>query len=199
MAKEVKEKIIKNALEMFANKGYEGTNIRELSDALGVSKGAMYRHYDSKESLWDAVVEKIEVEYKEKFGSIENLPEIPKSTAELKVLTLNMMNYTMNDPDIVMCRKTLVREQYKDEKMTILSDQHFLTGVQGVFIEIFKGMMEQGTLKKEDYEILALEYTATIGALINQRDRFPKKEKEIIKKGEAYIDHFIKAYGTTNE
>ena len=55
-------------------------------------------------------------------------------------------------------------------------------------------MMEKKLLRQDDYEILALEYSATIGALIHQKDRFPYKEEEIVKRGTSYIDHFIEIY-----
>ena len=101
MGKDTREKILENALDMFANKGYEGTNIRELSDALGVSKGAMYRHYESKEQLWDSVISKVEVEYEKNIGSFKEMPEIPNSTDELKELTLRMMSNSMHDPNLM--------------------------------------------------------------------------------------------------
>ena len=143
MGKDTREKILENALDMFANKGYEGTNIRELSDALGVSKGAMYRHYESKEQLWDSVISKVEVEYEKNIGSYKEMPEIPNSTDELKELTLRMMSNSMHDPNLIKYRKMLVREQYKDEKTAILSDQYFLTNILDIYKEIFKGMMEK--------------------------------------------------------
>ncbi|MBO7614449.1 MAG: TetR/AcrR family transcriptional regulator [Bacilli bacterium] len=199
MGKDTREKILENALDMFANKGYEGTNIRELSDALGVSKGAMYRHYESKEQLWDSVISKVEVEYEKNIGSYKEMPEIPNSTDELKELTLRMMSNSMHDPNLIKYRKMLVREQYKDEKTAILSDQYFLTNILDIYKEIFKGMMGKKLLKQDDYEILALEYSATIAALIHQKDRFPHKEEEIINRGTSYIDHFIKMYKLNKE
>ena len=36
MAKDTKERILTEALEMFSQKGYEGTNIRELSASEGL-------------------------------------------------------------------------------------------------------------------------------------------------------------------
>ena len=194
MGKDTREKILKNALEMFANKGYEGTNIRELSDALGISKGAMYRHYDSKEHLWDSVLSDIETKGSNYKNVRSDLPVIPDSTDELIDMTLSMIKSTMNDPNDIMCRKMLNREQYRDEKSAILSDRHFLTDIESKFIEIFKGMIEKKIFRDDDYKMMALEYSATISALINQRDRFPHKEEEIVSRALNYVKHFIKTY-----
>ena len=52
MAKYTKGRLLTAALEMFSQKGYEGTNIRELSASLGLVKSGIYKHYESKEAIW---------------------------------------------------------------------------------------------------------------------------------------------------
>ena len=74
MAKDTKERILTTALEMFSQKGYEGTNIRELSASLGLVKSGFYKHYESKEAVWNALLDKMITYYGERFGSPENLP-----------------------------------------------------------------------------------------------------------------------------
>ena len=46
-----KEKIERAALRLFVRHGINGTSIREVAKLAGVSQGAMYNHYDSKEDL----------------------------------------------------------------------------------------------------------------------------------------------------
>ena len=58
MAKDTKERILMAALDMFSQKGYEGTNVRELSASLGLVKSGIYKHYESKEAIWNMVFEK---------------------------------------------------------------------------------------------------------------------------------------------
>ncbi len=47
MAKDTKESILTSALEMFSQKGYEGTNLRGLSAPPGSVKSGIYKHYVS--------------------------------------------------------------------------------------------------------------------------------------------------------
>lgn len=47
----VKAKVERAALELFAANGVDGVSIGEIADAAGVSQGALYRHYKSKEDL----------------------------------------------------------------------------------------------------------------------------------------------------
>lgn len=39
------------ALRLFVEKGVDGTSIRDVATVAGVSEGALYRHYDSKDAL----------------------------------------------------------------------------------------------------------------------------------------------------
>jgi AcrR family transcriptional regulator len=44
--------LIENAaLRLFVEKGVDGTSIRDVAGAAGVSEGALYRHFDSKDAL----------------------------------------------------------------------------------------------------------------------------------------------------
>ncbi len=62
MTKEIKksitkEKILEEAMNLFAKKGYEATSMSEVADAVGVKKSSLYYFFDDKESLLVAVLE----------------------------------------------------------------------------------------------------------------------------------------------
>ncbi|MGH7093870.1 MAG: TetR family transcriptional regulator [Stellaceae bacterium] len=46
-----KEKVERAATALFAARGVDGASIAEIATAAGVSQGALYRHYPSKEAL----------------------------------------------------------------------------------------------------------------------------------------------------
>src|SRR5437764_13703869 len=47
----VKTKVERAAVDLFAANGVDGVSIAEIAAAAGVSQGALYRHYPSKEEL----------------------------------------------------------------------------------------------------------------------------------------------------
>ena len=59
MANDTKERILAAALEMFSQHGYAGTNIRELSASLGLVKSGVYKHFESKEEIWNALLDEM--------------------------------------------------------------------------------------------------------------------------------------------
>ena len=194
MAKDTKERILAAALEMFSEKGYDGTNIRELTASLGLVKSSMYRHFESKEEIWNTLLDEMIAYYDEHFGSPEHLPPVPDSLEGLVEMTLRMVNFTVHDDKVIKTRKVLTIEQFRDERARDLATKHFLIGLQDMFTPVFREMMEKGLLKKEDPAMLAFVYTAPITALIHLCDREPEKTAEAMAQVEAFSRHFIKIY-----
>ena len=195
MAKGTKERILAAALELFSQNGYAGTNIRELMASLGLAKSSTYRHFESKEQLWNSLLDELEAHYEERFESPEHLPSVPDSPEELVEMTMRMADVTIHDDMIVKSRKVLSIEQFRDERARDLATKHFLTGLTEMFTQIFEGMMEKGLLRQDDPAMLAFEYTAPISELIHLCDRDPGKTEEAVAEIEAFSRHFIRVYG----
>ena len=198
MANDTKERILVAALEMFSQNGYAGTNIRELSASLGLVKSGVYKHYESKEAIWNALLDEMIAYYGEHFGSPEHLPPVPDSPEGLVTMTMQMVNFTVHDEKVIRTRKLLTLEQFRDDRARDLATKHFLTGLTEMFTQVFTGMMDKGLLRKDDPKMLAFAYTAPISALIHLCDREPEKTEEAIRQAEAFSRHFIRVYGQEN-
>ena len=197
MAKDTKERILAAALELFSKNGYAGTNIRELTASLGLVKSAMYKHFESKEDIWNTLLDEMIAYYDRHFGSPEHLPPVPDTLEELAEMTRQMVNFTVHDEKVVMTRKLLTIEQFRDERARDLATKHFLTGLRDMFTPIFRGMMDKGLIRCENPAMVAFAYTAPISALIHMCDREPEKTEEMMAQVEAFIQHFIRTYEVT--
>ena len=195
MARDTKQRILEAALEMFSSKGYAGTNIRELTASLGLVKSSMYKHFKSKEDIWNTLLDELILYYNEGFGSPDHLPPVPDSLEELAAMTMRMVDFTVHDEKVIKTRKLLMIEQYRDDRARKLASQHFLIGLKDMFTDIFAGMMDKGLIRQDDPAMLALAYTTPISALIQLCDREPEKAEEALIQIEAFSRHFIKAYG----
>ena len=195
MAKDTKERILAAALEMFSQNGYAGTNIRELTASLGLVKSSMYKHFESKEDIWNSLLDEMIAYYDNHFGSPQHLPPVPDSLDDLVAMTLRMVDFTVHDERIIMTRKLLTIEQFRDQRARDLATRHFLTGLKEMFTPVFAGMMDKGLLRREDPAMLAFAYTTPISALIHLCDREPERTDEVMVQVEAFSRHFIKIYG----
>ncbi len=64
-----RSEIVAIAAELFAAKGYASTTVREIADAAGILSGSLYHHFDSKESMIEALLrdflERIDAQYRD--------------------------------------------------------------------------------------------------------------------------------------
>ena len=195
MAKDTKERILAAALDLFSQNGYAGTNIRELSAALRLVKSGVYKHFGSKEEIWNTLLDELIAYYEARFGSPEHLPPVPDSLEALVAMTMRMVDFTVHDEKVVKTRKLLSIEQFRDDRARELATKHFLTGLTEMFTPLFAGMMDKGLLRRDEPAMLAFAYTAPISALIHLCDREPEKTEAVIGQVEAFTRHFIHVYG----
>ena len=54
------ERILNQSMKLFLERGYHGTSIDDITQAAGLTKGALYWHFKSKEGLLKQIIEKYE-------------------------------------------------------------------------------------------------------------------------------------------
>jgi AcrR family transcriptional regulator len=53
------ERILVEATRLFSENGYAGTRMSDIASAIGVTKPIVYRHFDSKQTLFEALVRRV--------------------------------------------------------------------------------------------------------------------------------------------
>ena len=86
MVTDRKAQIIEEASKLFAKEGFDGVTVRILAAACGISEPALYRHFASKEAIFDAVLSGIPkqldtAELFEKLSSEDDLESLLKGLA----------------------------------------------------------------------------------------------------------------------
>ena len=65
-----KEILLETATQLFSENGYEATGVRDILQTSGVSTGSFYHFFSSKDSIFEAVIERYLQGYTERIGSI---------------------------------------------------------------------------------------------------------------------------------
>ena len=58
-ADQYRKELLYQCLDLFAEKGFANVTIRQIAKALGISTGALYHYFPSKESLFEQLVEEL--------------------------------------------------------------------------------------------------------------------------------------------
>ena len=124
--KSTKEKILEEALKLFAQSGYMGTSMNDIAAKLGVTKAALYKHYSGKQEILDSIVKKMNrmdmeraKEYEMPEGDMEEVIAGYKNTAFDKIRQFTKVQFLHWTEEEFSCcfRKMLTLEQYRDPAM----------------------------------------------------------------------------------
>ena len=86
-----KDNILQVALELFANQGYANTSTSKIAKKAEVSEGLIFRHFNNKEGLLDAIVT-IGIKSMEKYVlHMQNEPEPKKNISMIIDFPLSIM------------------------------------------------------------------------------------------------------------
>ena len=191
-----KERILDEALTLFAERGYNGTGVDLIAERVGIKGPSLYKHLKSKEDILKTLIDAAEVRYDESFGSEEHIGSIPENREDFIRMAMDKIAFTIRDPMIRKIRIFLVQEQFRNERLAEITTRHQLDGIQKMYVKILEGMIQKGTIKKDDPEMLAMELTAPVALLIAKADRQPRCEKEIMGGIEKHLRHFCDVYMT---
>ncbi|MFD1020127.1 TetR/AcrR family transcriptional regulator [Thalassobacillus hwangdonensis] len=90
---ERKQQLIEEGLKLFAQKGYHATSIQQIADRAGVSKGAFYIHFDSKEDLTLSIYKHYYERLLKKVESVtdDNDPPKERLIKQMEIFNQSMM------------------------------------------------------------------------------------------------------------
>ena len=165
-----------------------------IAERVGIKGPSLYKHYKGKEEILNALIDVAEERYDEMFGSEKNIGKIPKDREEFIKVTMERISFTMRDSMIRKIRMLLVQEQFRNERISEVTTRHQLDGIQRMFAKIIKGMMDEGIVRNDDPELLAVELTAPAVLQIAKSDRQPQCEEECLECIERHLQHFCDTY-----
>ncbi|GHH63950.1 TetR family transcriptional regulator [Streptosporangium violaceochromogenes] len=108
---DTKERIQQVALELFAERGYEKTSLREVAERLRITRPALYYHFKAKEDILSSVIEDLN-------GSIDDLVEWAATqprTAAARAEVLRRIAALLNDRRRLLLRFAQVNQAVMSE------------------------------------------------------------------------------------
>ena len=82
-APRTRERILDVALALFADRGYEATSMREIAEHLGITKAALYYHFDSKADIVRTMLADTEERVSGLVGWARSQPTTPEVRREI--------------------------------------------------------------------------------------------------------------------
>lgn len=174
---DTKEKILDCALRLFARDGFEAVSVSMIADGLGITKGALYKHYLNKRAIFDSIVRRMDEQNYDNArrfdmpGNLfENMPDKFRNTGleKLCAYTMAQFLYWTEDGFASRFRKLISLERYRNSEMNALYQRYFGSGLLDYIEKILEGLELE--LSKANLRCYALEFYAPVYTLINLYD-----------------------------
>lgn len=141
-----KERILLTALRLFASRGCEAASVGDIARELGLTKGALYRHYRSKREVFESILRRME----QRDAQQASAHELPEGTAEetpeaygaaslddMADFAKAMFRYWTQDEFAALFRRMLTVEQFRSAEMGRLYQQYLGAGPLDYMTELF--------------------------------------------------------------
>ncbi|ANU22594.1 TetR/AcrR family transcriptional regulator [Planococcus donghaensis] len=187
-----KTELMKHAVRLFSLKGFHQTSVQEIADATGISKGAFYKHFDSKEILF---VHVLKLHHQEIMTEISNSQASfaddskdifkKKLAIEIERTLSNHEFFMMVFKDFTLTESETLKDVFMElRQSTITLHKTILLDTYGASIDpflpdlvaILEGLMQQYifvlVFEKKQVSISKLVnfITTTIDAVVNNLD-----------------------------
>jgi AcrR family transcriptional regulator len=188
MTKDTKEKILDAGLSLFSKKGYLGATTKEIAKKAGVAELTLFRHFSSKERLFEEAIKRRSF-----------LPTLKGLLPELKGLV-----YT--DALIEIANRYLERLSERRDLIKIMHSeihlypakvreiqQKFVGEIVGTLASYFRGLQERRILKDFDPELGARAFLSMFFSYFTSQEFIADKKQRFSDK-DAVVGEFVKIF-----
>ncbi len=155
-----RQAILDAALDLFAEKGFFGTSLRDVAAAVGVRESALYNYFASKDALFDALLSAHEHSKAERLSLIGDGPITDGRAVLVQVATAMLEGFT----------------EPREEKMfrILMSDGMRLTRTGRINMyerlhqgreqrhDLFRRLMRDGWLRQADVMIVGMAFVSPL-------------------------------------
>ena len=174
-----KERIADEALTLFAAKGFRGTTVKDIADAVGIKDASLYKHFKSKKEILNTIVEEAYVHMGNMSdslgipsgdGSLEDAAEFFRGINRETIIALGKEVFKFYLTDDYMSRfwKLANLEQYNNRDFYELYRRLFTE--EGIEYQknLFDEMIRMGAFREGDPEVMAYNFYSPIFLLLHR-------------------------------
>ena len=201
-----KEMILEEALKQFSRKGYDGTSMSDIAEPLGISKAALYKHYKSKQEIFEKIIEESEVKCKEVLEKLSvHYPDNSRkkfskndvdiysdiSAEGLCKNVLTFVRFSMNDEYSRQVRRMLTISQFQNRKLGEMYTRRYVDAMLGYDEKLFEQLIKSAVIKKGKPKSFAAMFYAPVIMYMGIWDREPERARECEKAIKDHVEQFF--------
>ncbi|MEG6585195.1 TetR/AcrR family transcriptional regulator [Dendrosporobacter sp. 1207_IL3150] len=154
--------LLKAALELFSEKGYDAVSVRDIAKAAGVSEAALYKHYKGKEDMALYIFSAIIEDYTNRLHGIDAMP----LTSVDKLCRIAEVTYDLYEHNPAEIKLTLLSQYIFWDKVPESIKPHFV--IKGVI----QSGMDNGEFPRQEVYLLISIFTGIMLQPLSQYQYF---------------------------
>ncbi len=182
-----KEIIMEEALKLFAVNGFAAVSIRTIADKVGIGNSALYKHFPSKQAIFDSLVLMLKEKYMQECSIINS---DLRGLEAVKASCLHMFEYQTQNEWIVNFRQLLLIEKFRNPEMARIYKEFFVDIPLNKQREIFTELQKRGLMIEGDPMVFAMEIYAPFYLY-----HFVEHDYELLKNSfESHVEYFFNSH-----
>jgi TetR/AcrR family transcriptional regulator, transcriptional repressor for nem operon len=175
---DTREYITDKAFELFLTRSYEAVSIRDISQAIGLTKGALYHHFINKEELFKAVIDKYLV-FTGPEGDLDNI-SLPRYNELVVSNVKKMMDklFSKNTKFVPINYLTLIADGFKHYPGFAAEKETFFNAEISKTKRVLDNAIKRGEIRSDiNTSAIAMTYfSVAVGLAGNMLQNYSIKE-----------------------
>lgn len=134
--RKTREHILDAAARLFAERGYEGTGIRDIEDAAGVNRGVVTYHFGNKQDVWKAAFAHLFMPYLDELRSKADVLRELDPAVRMRYLIENFVRTSSGRPHM---NRLMIQENFVSTWRSRWIAKHFLRPMREWNLDLGKG------------------------------------------------------------
>lgn len=145
------DEVLDAALAVFTEKGFAGARMEDIAARAGLSKGAVYLYFPSKQALFEALIRRAVTPVTE--GALTGLAEHAEDPLDALAALLRAIAAALGRPGTLAVPKLVLREAPALPELAALYRQAVMDRVMPVVIGLIRRGVAQGRIRPVDPEL----------------------------------------------
>ena len=189
-----KDKILEASLDLFAAKGFRGTSIRDISNAVGMSISNIYHYFGNKEGVLLAILQRSAQDIAAKLHQVSDLNIEPLERFKKLVST--------------HVKLAVSRESVKEGKIFFLDEEHLSPEgneinlqlqrqILGIYLRELRALQSLGLIRPKSLTVTSFNVLAVINWCLRwYRPDGPMSLEDVSDEVVAFVLHGVLGSGT---
>ena len=148
--KTTRQKILYNAIKLFADKGYTETSVRELAAASGIKEASLYYHFPSKNHILEEILDEYSKFTQSTFSKEKLLSAIKRSpNAEGILSSITLVFPKGKEKYYLQMLYVMFQEQHRNPTIGKFMSRHYILGNEQIIRNVIDSLKELGIIRRD--------------------------------------------------